>query len=94
MFWCLTRIVPLRVTNVGIRSAEVFPLSHRELGMGFAVATCLFWAAALGITLPLLLARVGTVGVFGIYAGFNFVAWIMIFFWVPGESQSINPVHT
>lgn len=33
-------------------SAEVFPLSHREVGMGFAVATCLFWAAVLGITLP------------------------------------------
>ena len=25
-------------------SAEVFPLSHREVGMGWAVATCLFWA--------------------------------------------------
>ena len=32
-------------------SAEVFPLSHREVGMGLAVATNLFWAAVLGITL-------------------------------------------
>jgi MFS family permease len=32
-------------------SAEVFPLSHREVGMGLAVAANLFWAAVLGITL-------------------------------------------
>lgn len=24
-------------------SAEVYPLSHRETGMSFAVSTCLFW---------------------------------------------------
>lgn len=36
-------------------SAEVFPLSHREVGMGWAVATNLFWAAVLGITLPRML---------------------------------------
>ena len=33
-------------------SAEVFPLSHREVGMAWAVATCLFWAAVLSITWP------------------------------------------
>lgn len=65
-------------------SAEVFPLSHREIGMGFAVATCLFWAAVLGISFPFLLASTGTVGAFGLYAGFNAVAFVMIFFWVPG----------
>lgn len=67
-------------------SAEVFPLSHREIGMGFAVATCLGCAAALGISFPFLLGRLGTVGAFGFYAGLNFVALIMIFFWVPGSS--------
>jgi MFS family permease len=36
-------------------SAEVFPLSHREVGMGWAVATCFFWAAILSIFLPLML---------------------------------------
>lgn len=65
-------------------SAEVFPLSHREIGMGFAVATCLFWAAVLGISFPFLLASTHTVGAFGVYAGFNAVAFVMIFFWVPG----------
>lgn len=41
-------------------SAEVFPLSHRELGMGWAVATCLFWAAVLSIFLPLMLETMTT----------------------------------
>lgn len=64
-------------------SAEVYPLSHRETGMGFAVATCLFWAAVLGTSFPFLLNRTGTIGAFGVYAGFNVVAFIMILFWVP-----------
>lgn len=68
-------------------SAEVYPLSHREVGMGFAVATCLFWASILGMTFPFILDRLGTVGAFGLYAGFNFVALIMIFFWVPETKQ-------
>ncbi|KAI1767905.1 hypothetical protein GGR53DRAFT_518149 [Hypoxylon sp. FL1150] len=68
-------------------SAEVFPLSHREVGMGFAVATCLFWAAVLGMTFPFILDRLSTVGAFGLYAGFNLVAFIMIFFLVPETKQ-------
>ncbi|KAK4192384.1 hypothetical protein QBC35DRAFT_248363 [Podospora australis] len=68
-------------------SAEVFPLSHREVGMGFSVATCLFWAAVLGMTFPFLLESAGTVGAFGCYAGFNVVAFVMIFFWVPETKQ-------
>ncbi|KAH9901716.1 hypothetical protein F4778DRAFT_781607 [Xylariomycetidae sp. FL2044] len=68
-------------------SAEVFPLSHREVGMGFAVATCLFWAAVLNITFPLILRSLDTVGAFGLYAGFNFVAFWMIFFLVPETKQ-------
>ncbi|KAH6623780.1 hypothetical protein F5144DRAFT_615477 [Chaetomium tenue] len=68
-------------------SAEVFPLSHREMGMGFAVATCLFWAAVLGMTFPFLLKEASVVGAFGVYAGFNLVALVMIFFWVPETKQ-------
>ncbi|KAI0908662.1 sugar transporter-domain-containing protein [Ustulina deusta] len=68
-------------------SAEVFPLSHREVGMGFAVATCLGWAAVLGITFPFILERLGTVGAFALYAGFNVLAFIMIFFLVPETKQ-------
>lgn len=40
-------------------SAEIFPLSHREVGMAWAVATCLFWAAVLSITFPKILAATG-----------------------------------
>ncbi|KZZ95551.1 General substrate transporter [Moelleriella libera RCEF 2490] len=68
-------------------SAEVYPLSHRETGMGFAVATCLFWAAVLGITFPFLLDQLDTIGAFSLYAGFNVVAFVMIFFWVPETMQ-------
>ncbi|KAI1390551.1 uncharacterized protein F4822DRAFT_154141 [Hypoxylon trugodes] len=68
-------------------SAEVYPLSHREVGMGFAVATCLGWAAVLSITFPFILDRLQTVGAFGLYAGFNLVAVIMIFFLVPETKQ-------
>jgi MFS family permease len=41
-------------------SAEVFPLTHREVGMGWAVATCLFWATVLTLFLPLMLTAMGT----------------------------------
>ncbi|KAI5458647.1 hypothetical protein BGZ63DRAFT_432100 [Mariannaea sp. PMI_226] len=68
-------------------SAEVYPLSHRETGMGFAVATCLFWAAVLSTSFPFLLDRLQTVGAFGLYAGFNVAAFIMIFFLVPETKQ-------
>jgi MFS family permease len=68
-------------------SAEVFPLSHREVGMGWAVATCLFWACVLTMFLPLMLDSMGTTGVFCFYAGTNIVALIMIFLWVPETKQ-------
>ena len=68
-------------------SAEVFPLSHREVGMSWAVATCLFWAAVLSITFPRLLRAFHPVGAFCFYAGLNVTALIMIFFWVPETKQ-------
>ncbi|ORY85065.1 galactose-proton symporter [Protomyces lactucae-debilis] len=68
-------------------SAEVFPLSHRETGMGFAVATCLFWAAVLSITFPRMLAAFGPLGSFMFYAGLNMLAFVMIFFLVPETKQ-------
>lgn len=68
-------------------SAEVFPLSHREVGMAFAVATCLFWAAVLSITFPLLLDRLQVLGAFGLYAGFNLLGLVLIFLWLPETKQ-------
>ncbi|MCJ1477790.1 hypothetical protein MMC13_006463 [Lambiella insularis] len=68
-------------------SAEVFPLSHREVGMAWAVATCLGWAAVLSITFPSLLAAFGVTGAFGFYAGTNVIALGMIILWVPETKQ-------
>ncbi|KAL7624762.1 hypothetical protein AAE478_006334 [Parahypoxylon ruwenzoriense] len=68
-------------------SAEVFPLSHREVGMSWAVATCLFWAAVLSITFPKILVATGVFGAFCLYAGFNVTALIMIFLWMPETKQ-------
>ena len=68
-------------------SAEVFPLSHREVGMGWAVATCLFWASVLSISFPAILAAFSPTGAFGFYAGLNVCAFVMIFFFVPETKQ-------
>ncbi|EOD52051.1 putative sugar transporter protein [Neofusicoccum parvum UCRNP2] len=68
-------------------SAECFPLSHREVGMGWAVATCLFWAAVLSISFPAILQAFKPQGAFGFYAGLNIVALVMIFLFVPETKQ-------
>lgn len=59
-------------------SAEVFPLSHREVGMSWAVATNNFWASVLSLTLPSMLKAFKPQGVFGFYAGLNIIALIMM----------------
>ncbi|KAF9064148.1 hypothetical protein BDP27DRAFT_1334024 [Rhodocollybia butyracea] len=68
-------------------SAEVFPLTHREMGMSWAVATCFFWAAVLGVTFPRMLDVMTPQGAFGFYAGLNVIAFFMIFFLVPETKQ-------
>lgn len=68
-------------------SAEVFPLSHREVGMAWAVATNNFWAAVLSLSLPRMLRAFGNVGVFGFYSGMNFLAFWMIALWLPETKQ-------
>ena len=73
----------LRKLTLRTDSAEVFPLSHREVGMGWAVATCLFWAAVLSISFPAILAAFTPTGAFGFYAGLNVAAFVMIFLFVP-----------
>ncbi|TKX25762.1 sugar transporter-like protein 10 [Elsinoe australis] len=68
-------------------SAECFPLSHREIGMSWAVATNNFWAATLALTFPSMLAAMGPVGSFGFYAGLNLVALVSIFLALPETKQ-------
>ncbi|KAI7412593.1 MFS transporter, partial [Hortaea werneckii] len=68
-------------------SAEVFPLSHREVGMSWAVATNNFWAAILSMSLPRMLAAFTPTGTFGFYAGLNVLAFFMILFFLPETKQ-------
>ncbi|TFK17255.1 sugar transporter [Coprinopsis marcescibilis] len=68
-------------------SAEVFPLTHREMGMSWAVATNFFWASVLSLTFPSMLTAFGPVGSFGFYAGLNVIALVMIFFLMPETKQ-------
>ncbi|KAF4625909.1 hypothetical protein G7Y89_g12255 [Cudoniella acicularis] len=68
-------------------SAEVFPLSHREVGMGWAVAVNLLWAAVLSMTLPKMKDAMGVLGAFVFYAILNVIAFCMIFLWVPETKQ-------
>ncbi|KAI8670296.1 MFS domain-containing protein [Fusarium keratoplasticum] len=68
-------------------SAKVFPLSHREVGMSWAVATNNFWAAVLSLTFPRMLIAMTATGAFGFYAGLNLVALVLIFLFVPEAKQ-------
>ncbi|PWN29515.1 hypothetical protein BDZ90DRAFT_112448 [Jaminaea rosea] len=64
-------------------TAEVFPIAQREQGMSFGVATNLFFASILGLTLFRILGALGSIGTFGLYAGFNLVAWLLLFLFAP-----------
>lgn len=68
-------------------SAEAFPLSHREVGMSWAVATNNFWASVLSLTFPRMLTAMTSTGAFGFYAGLNLVALGLIFLFVPETKQ-------
>ncbi|KXN84699.1 Putative polyol transporter 1 [Leucoagaricus sp. SymC.cos] len=68
-------------------SAEVFPLTHREMGMAWAVATNLFWAAVLSLTFPRMKTALTPTGAFGFYAALNMVAFVMIFLLLPETKQ-------
>lgn len=68
-------------------SAEVFPLSHREVGMSWAVATNNFWGSILSLTFPRMLIAMTATGAFGFYAGLNLIALFLIFCFMPETKQ-------
>ena len=70
-----------------VYSAEAFPLSHREIGMSWAVATNKFWAAVLSLTFPRMLGAFGPQGSFGFYAALNIIALIAIFLFLPETKE-------
>jgi len=61
-------------------SAEVFPLTHREVGMAWAVATNNSWASVLLSTFPYMLRAFTPQGAFAFYAGLNIIALLLISF--------------
>lgn len=71
-------------------SAEVFPLSHREIGMSWAVATNNFWATVLSLTFPYMLRTFTPQGAFGFYAGLNIIAMLMVFSWLQEVSYHVS----
>ena len=51
--------------------------------MSLAVAATNCWAAVLSLTFPRLLTALRPQGAFGLYAGLNLLAFVLIFFLVP-----------
>lgn len=63
--------------------SEAFPLSHREIGAAVTICINNSVGSALSLTWPSLLARVGPTASFGLYAGLNTLAFIVIFLIIP-----------
>ncbi|KAK8869561.1 hypothetical protein IAR55_000128 [Kwoniella newhampshirensis] len=70
-----------------VYAAESYPLTHREIGMSWAVQQNNMWAAVLGLTFPSMLRAFGAPGAFYFYAGTNILAWVMCFFLVPETAR-------
>ena len=70
-------------------SAEVFPLSHSNLGISLATATLWFFNFILAITFPVLEKAFTTSGAFGWYAAWNAALFCLAFFFVP-ETKSLT----
>ncbi|KAI0206862.1 sugar transporter-domain-containing protein [Astrocystis sublimbata] len=70
-----------------VYSSEAFPLSHREVGMSWAVATNNFWAVIVALTFPPLLMGIGPQATFGLFAGLNVVCFVAIFLFLPETKQ-------
>ncbi|KAJ6007713.1 Major facilitator superfamily domain general substrate transporter [Penicillium herquei] len=68
-------------------SAEAFPMSHREIGMAWAVAVNSLGGAVLSLTFSWMLHSFTSQGAFGFYAGLNLVALVLIFLFVPETSK-------
>jgi hypothetical protein len=49
-----------------------------------AVATNLFWAGILSLTVPRMVGAWGGLGAFVFYAGLNVLSFVLIFFLMPG----------
>jgi len=57
-------------------------MEQRMVGMSFAVFTNLFGAGLLALFVPALTNAIGHIGLLGIFAGLNVVAFVLVFFFV------------
>lgn len=64
-------------------SAEAFPLYIRDIGMGFATATCWFFNFILALTWPKIVSSFGSIGAFMWYAGWNIVGFFLVLWFLP-----------
>ncbi|KAI0436780.1 hypothetical protein F4803DRAFT_556668 [Xylaria telfairii] len=60
-------------------ASESFPLSHRELGCAFAIAVNLGFAGLLTIVFPAINNNLHPSGSLGLFSGFNFIAFILVY---------------
>ena len=68
-------------------SAEVWPITHRDIGMCWSIAWINMWASVLGLTFPRILLAFTTPGAFGFFAGLNLFMFVLIFLFVPETKQ-------
>ncbi|KAM9902346.1 hypothetical protein OXX79_003992 [Metschnikowia pulcherrima] len=64
-------------------SAEAFPLYIRDLGMGFATATCWFFNFILAFSWPRMKNAFKPQGAFGWYAAWNIVGFFLVLWFLP-----------
>lgn len=64
-------------------SAEAFPLYIRDLGMGWATATCWFFNFILAFSWPRMQNAFTTQGAFGWYAAWNMVGFFLVLWFLP-----------
>ena len=68
-------------------SAEAFPLYIRDLGMGFATATCWFFNFILAFSWPRLRNAFTIQGAFGFYAAWNVVGFMLVLLFLPETKE-------
>lgn len=68
-------------------SAEIWPITHRDIGMCWSIAWINLWASVLGLTFPRILLAFSTPGAFGFFAGLNVFMFVLIYLFVPETKQ-------
>lgn len=70
-----------------VYASECFPLSHREIGMGWSIFVNNLFSTILSLTFPRMLKVMTPTGAICFYGGLNVLATLMIFFGLPETSK-------